>query len=93
MSNPTATKLMDLQCKNDGHTQALYRCEGGDLPEYVVASAVTVIAGGRDYGPETYLFPADKDGNITSYGELTGSQRGTLDHAAALRDAGYEVRL
>lgn len=86
-----ATKIKDIPCRDDGHTQALYRCEGGPLPPFVVVSAITVIAGGHNYGPETYIFPADKDGKITSYSELAGSQKGTLDHATALRDAGYMV--
>lgn len=40
---------------------------------------------------ETYLFPCDKFGNWKDSGELTGSQRGTLDHRVPLQDAGYTV--
>jgi hypothetical protein len=40
---------------------------------------------------ETYIFPCDKFGNWKNGGELEGSQRGTLDHRVALRDAGYTV--
>lgn len=40
---------------------------------------------------ETYLFPADKFGEIKTFGELAGSQRGTLDHRVPLQDAGYIV--
>jgi len=54
--------------------------------EYVVASAVCVFD-----EPETYLFPADKDGNVTSWGELPGSLNGTLQHEDAIAEAGYEV--
>lgn len=42
-------------------------------------------------GPETFLFPADGKGNITSWGELDGSFRGAIDHEQALRNAGYVV--
>lgn len=42
-------------------------------------------------GPETYIFPANKDGEVTNWGELTGSYRGGLSHEKALREAGYEV--
>lgn len=60
--------------------------EGGDT-EYVAVSAVNV-----EYsGPETYIFPADEQGEILSWGELAGSYRGGLDHAKALRRAGYTV--
>lgn len=54
---------------------------------YVVVS--TVIA--PFSGPETYIFPADEQGNILSYGELEGSFRGALSHTRALNNAGYEV--
>ena len=40
---------------------------------------------------ETYIFPADKDGEITDWGELPGSIKGTTDHEEALQEAGYEV--
>ncbi|HAM40550.1 MAG TPA: hypothetical protein DCP69_04245 [Candidatus Omnitrophica bacterium] len=40
-------------------------------------------------GPETYIFPADKDGKVIDWGELDGSYRGGLDHEAALSNAGY----
>lgn len=61
----------------------------GQREEYadVVVSATTV------HGiPETYVFPADSEGNITGWGELEGSTRGEFDHALALHNLGYEVR-
>lgn len=54
--------------------------------EYVVVSAVDVF--GR---PETYIFPADSEGEITSWGELEGSFQGGWDHEQALRNAGYTI--
>lgn len=57
------------------------------LHRFVVVSAADVPYS----GPETYLFPADETGEITSYGELPGSLRGVLDHDAALARAGYTV--
>ncbi len=101
ITTKTATKVRDL----DGFTgsAALFRLDppmpitdydydSGDTvttgtSEYVVASATVVMFS----GPETYLFPADADGNITDWGELHGSYKGGLDHAAALHGAGYEV--
>ncbi len=53
--------------------------------EYVIVSGVVVLLS----GPETYIFPADED-DITDWGELDGSFRGYVDHAEALRRAGYE---
>lgn len=41
---------------------------------------------------ETYIFGATEDGEVADWGELPGSLKGTLDHADALREAGYEVQ-
>lgn len=66
----------------------LYRCDqGGALPEYVIVSAAVVPIS----GPETYIFAANKNGQVTDWIELPGSFRGALDHERALRNAGYEV--
>ena len=54
---------------------------------YVVVSATDVMPS----GPETYIFPADEDGNVLSWQEMTGSYRGGLDHAEALRRMGATV--
>lgn len=50
---------------------------------YVIVSA----AWSTFSGPETYIFPADGEGNVLSWSELEGSYRGGLDHDVAL--AGY----
>lgn len=55
--------------------------------EFVVVSATIAPYS----GPETYIFPADEAGEVISWSELSGSYRGGLDHAEALRGAGYEV--
>ncbi len=66
----------------------LYKCapplEGH---EYVVVSAAFAMFD----GPETYIFPADKDGEVIDWGELSGSLRGTLEHEDALQAAGYAI--
>jgi hypothetical protein len=54
--------------------------------DYVVVSASGFM--GR---PETFIFPADKNGEVDNYYELDGSFRGALDHERALRNAGYDV--
>jgi len=65
--------------------------EKEELATHVVVSAAVVPFG----GPETYIFPAGKDEGgdwqIADWLELEGSFRGGLDHAEALRRAGYEV--
>jgi hypothetical protein len=54
---------------------------------YVIVSATVVMMS----GPETYIFPAEEDGEPTSFGELDGSKRGTLSHVDVLSALGYEV--
>lgn len=52
----------------------------------VVSAAVTM-----DHGHETYIFPADEHGRVISWNEIDGSFIGGLDHAEALRRAGYSL--
>lgn len=55
--------------------------------DFVIVSAVVAMLS----GPETYIFPATEDGKTKNFGELDGSYRGGLDHAKALRGAGYKA--
>ena len=55
--------------------------------EFVIVSAAVAMFS----GPETYIFPATEDGEAKNYSEMEGSYRGGLDHAEALRGAGYEA--
>ena len=103
--NPTGTAtLLKSNLPGFSGDAALYRLdpplehhEYGD-PEptkhsLVIASAITMDYDflEPDKRTETYLFPADAEGKVTSWGELPGSMKGTLSHADALREAGYEV--
>lgn len=54
---------------------------------YVVASAANIPFSGT----ETYLFGATKNGKIIDWGELPGSQRGTLSHHRAFESIGYSI--
>lgn len=61
-------------------------------PVAVPTTHVVVSAADAMYsGPETYIFPADGQGKVTSWGEMDGSFRGAFDHARALQGLGYEV--
>jgi len=55
--------------------------------EFVIVSAAIAPYS----GPETYVFPADANGNIISWGEMPASQRGTLSHKLVLTEAGYMI--
>ena len=55
--------------------------------KYVIVSAVVAPYSGA----ETYIFPANKQGEVTDWGELEGSFRGSLDHLTALENAGYDI--
>jgi hypothetical protein len=67
----------------------LYRLDP-PLPDsgaYVVVSATVAPFS----GPETYIFTANEDGEVTEWLELPGSFRGGLDHEQALRGLGYTI--
>jgi hypothetical protein len=93
----TATELRDKRrTSGTGAAHRLYRLsEPLEGNEYVVVSAVTLSWVGlfNGPGPETYIFPATRDGDITDWIELEGSFQGDLDHEQALKNAGYEVKL
>jgi len=58
--------------------------------EYVVVSSLSAAF---DTGrPETYIFPADKEGHVVSWGEIGASQRGTTSHKKVLRESGYTIK-
>lgn len=61
--------------------------DGTSKHQFVIVSAVVV----QSCGPETYIFPATHTGEPKSFMELPGSFRGSLDHALALKNAGYTV--
>ncbi len=59
-------------------------CEEKDIPtEWVIVSMYS--------GAETYIFPANSDGTIESWGELEGSERGSASHSHVLANIGYTV--
>ncbi len=58
--------------------------------DYVLVSAIYVSLVGV---AETYIFPCDAEGNVTSWDELPGSQKGTMCHATVLGNAGYEIQV
>jgi hypothetical protein len=58
----------------------------GTKADHVIVSAVEVLG-----VSETYIFAARETGEVVNWGELAGSFRGALDHAGALRGAGYEI--
>ena len=67
---------------------ALYRVEPMIAGHrWIVVSAVDAMLS----GPETYIFPANKRGEVTDWCEMEGSFRGALDHARALRNIGYRI--
>lgn len=82
----TATKIKNLNGW-EGDARLYRLSEPLDGHEYVIVSAVVAMFS----GPETYIFPADPEGEVTGWGELEGSFRGGLDHVEALEGAGYVV--
>jgi hypothetical protein len=64
-----------------GHTEPEH------TTEYVVVSAVNAPCSGA----ETFIFPADEEGNVLDWAELEGSCRGDYTHEHALEEAGYKL--
>lgn len=96
MSTGTASLVKDNLRKFNGHA-ALYLLDPPlEGHAFVIASAIDI---GKQFsklspslsGTEVYLFPGDSGGHVIDWGELPGSMKGTLDHADALREAGYEI--
>lgn len=56
--------------------------------EYVVISAVVAQDSNE---PETYIFPADTEGNVLSWLEMPGSFKGGLNHEKAIEEAGWKL--
>ena len=94
----TATYLREVNPAARGD-QKLYRLDP-PMPmgewsnaDFAETTFVVVSAANVPYcGPETYIFAADADGNVTDWGALDGSFQGDMDHEEALRNAGYEVQ-
>ena len=93
----TAAHIRDL----DGFTgnARLYRLShsvqwGGNFDgdtsgetEFVIVSAADVPFS----GPETYIFPAEAEGNVVDWSEMDGSFRGALDHERAIAASGWKL--
>jgi hypothetical protein len=63
--------------------------ETGETTEYVVISAISrAFDTGR---PETFIFPANRKGEITDWQEMKGSIQGVQDFDVAIRNAGWSV--
>jgi len=80
-------KYIKTEISGSGAEQKLYELsekvkEDDNEFDHIIISAVTAPFS----GPETYIFPANKEGEIIDYGELSGSYRGGLDHDTALND-------
>lgn len=82
----TATQIHKRLQEMSGDARLYQLSEPHEGNEYVVVSGIS-----NNWGTETYIFPADASGEITDWGELYGSFKGSIDHAEALRGAGYEV--
>lgn len=89
----TATFIKQVNGTGDGKVfrldPPLADYDGANPTEYVWVSAVTLP--GFVGGTETYIFASNENGEVTDWLELPGSMKDTLDHAEALRAAGYEV--
>lgn len=63
-------------------------CDDNHVKYVIVSSADVPFS-----GPETFIFPATGEGEVTSFIELEGSFQGGLCHKTALNNAGYKIVL
>lgn len=82
----TAKLIKDNLEGFNGHAAFYELSEPLDGIEKVIVSAVS-----DSHGYETYIFPADNDGDISDWGELEGSMKGTVSHAEVLGAVGYTI--
>jgi hypothetical protein len=100
----TATFVKAITGAREGQSVILWKLSppqnGGDL-EYVITSAVDLVdplievfdtmLGAEMASCETYIFPANKDGEVLNWTELWGSTKHIKDHEQVIRNAGWEV--
>jgi hypothetical protein len=67
--------------------ESYYDDEKNKSYDYVVVSSANVPFS----GPETYIFGADKKGEVVDWMDLPGSRRGSYSHEDVLEAAGYKV--
>ena len=82
---PNFAGTAKLWCLDTEYTYDNYRLTGSDRTQkttYVVTSAADTL----DRGPETFIFPADSEGEILSWIGLPGSLTDDLDHDRAIQD-------
>lgn len=82
----TASYIRDIDEWN-GEAKLYKLSEPLEGYSFVVVSSVVVMFS----GPETYVFPSNKNGEVTDWRELKGSYKGDLNHEKALKNAGYKV--
>lgn len=56
---------------------------------FVIVSAISSAF--DTHRAETYIFEADKDGNVIDWMELRGSFQGARDHRRAIENAGWTL--
>jgi hypothetical protein len=95
----TATFLQKLPRDTDYLDARLYRVRPSMTLEgwgegYPKRSLYVVVSGSKLPGlrqPETFIFLADDTGKILDWLECDGSFQGSIDHAKALKNAGYDI--
>lgn len=92
MKEKTAKFIKQLDGTWTGDAR-LYKVEppmedySGNKYDYVIVSATYAPFS----GPETYIFPANEEGDVLSWEEMEGSFKGEEDHEQALNEAGYAL--
>lgn len=69
-----------------------YEFDSLGVPKAMAITVFVVTSASLVFGtPETFIFPADDEGNILDWGEMDGSYRGGLNHERAILGAGWSI--
>ena len=91
MTYKVAYSVKDTSEKYNGYSELFMCCPPYQGQSYVLVSAVTSLDLQDKPENETYIFPSNKKGEVTSWTELPGSARGIFDPEQVLENIGYEV--
>jgi hypothetical protein len=91
MTYKIAYSVKDTSDESNGYSEVFLCCPPYQGQSYVRVSATTTLDLHDKPENETYIFPSNKDGEVTSWTELPGSTRGIFDPERVLEKVGYEV--
>tara|TARA_B100000745_G_scaffold259247_1_gene182573 strand:- start:217 stop:498 length:282 start_codon:yes stop_codon:yes gene_type:complete len=91
MTYKVAYSVKDTSDDSSGYSEVFMCCPPYLGESYVRVSATTNLDLHDKPENETYIFPSNKKGEVTSWTELPGSARGIFDPERVLENIGYDI--